>query len=78
VDEQEYKYFDLPSLGSGYGKYEWERESEGGGERDRQRVCVFVCAQNVQLNAQAAYRIHKAPQTVYFNILYYITEHSTC
>jgi hypothetical protein len=22
VDEQEYKYFDLPSLGSGYGKYE--------------------------------------------------------
>jgi hypothetical protein len=28
VDEQEYKYFDLPSLGSGYGKYERERESE--------------------------------------------------
>ena len=43
-------------------------------------VCVCVCArvQNVQLNAQAAHRIHKAAQTMYFNILYYITEHSTC
>ena len=53
-----------------------ERERERGGECVC--VCVFVHKQNVQLNAQAAHRIHKAAQTMYFNILCYITEHSTC
>jgi len=36
VDEREYKYYDLPSLDSGYGKYERDRE------RERKRVCVCM------------------------------------
>jgi hypothetical protein len=56
VNEKEYKYFDLPSLGPGYGKYKC--------------VCVFVYTQNVQLKAEAAYRIHKPTHRMYANILY--------
>jgi hypothetical protein len=81
VDEEEYKYFDLPSLGSGYGKYESGGKGRGG-DRDRESiyvcVCVFVYTQNVQLKTEAAYRIHKPVHKLYINIVYYIREHSTC
>ena len=56
----------------------WDQAMVSMRERERGGGRVFVHTQNVQFNAQAAHRIHKAAQTMYFNILYYITEHSTC